>query len=220
RVSRGGVQHVAVIVTRVRDHEHRVGARTLRVVGGSAAAPEDRQLGRLADACERAAHDDGLRAVRLRDARGVRPVDVDDHRDAVSLGDRLAESSRAPFQRQTDRNRSGTLILVRARTVLVPMLVTLVLPAAGAAGLISGTARAGRLGGTVKADRIDTLFGGVDRVKCGKGVDAVTADPGDSVAADCEYVSRPISSDTLVAAAGQHQTEVEPSVAGWGSTAV
>src|SRR5262249_58726939 len=47
------------------------------------------------------------------------------------------------------------------------------------------------------------------------------ADSGDRVARDCEFVSRRISVDTLVAAPGsQHQTEVEPSVAGWGSTAV
>jgi hypothetical protein len=100
------------------------------------------------------------------------------------------------------------------------MLIALVLPAAGAAALIVGTARSERISGTAKADRIDALFGGIDRVKCGRGVDAVTADRGDSVASDCELVTRPISSDTLGSAPGQHQTQVEPSVAGWDSTAV
>ena len=55
---------------------------------------------------------------------------------------------------------------------------------------------------------------------CGRGIDAVTADPADRIGSDCELVSRRISVDTLAAAQGQHQTEVEPSVAAWGSTAV
>jgi len=86
--------------------------------------------------------------------------------------------------------------------------------------LIQGTARPDRLKGTAKPDRIDAVFGGTDRVNCGKSIDIVTADPVDKVARDCEFVSRRVSVDTLSAAPGQHQTEVEPSVAGWGSTAV
>jgi hypothetical protein len=101
------------------------------------------------------------------------------------------------------------------------VLVVALLPASAAAALIQGTTRADRLKGTAKADRIDAVFGGTDRVSCGMGIDVVTADPGDKVARDCEVVSRRISSDTLVSAPGsQHQTEVEPSVAAWGSTAV
>jgi hypothetical protein len=46
------------------------------------------------------------------------------------------------------------------------------------------------------------------------------ADPTDVVASDCEYVSRRISVDTLTSAGGQHQTEVEPSAAAFGSTVV
>src|SRR5262245_11160113 len=46
------------------------------------------------------------------------------------------------------------------------------------------------------------------------------ADTADVVAADCEYVSRRISTDSLGSAGGQHQTEVEPSAAAWGSTVV
>src|SRR5262245_41642418 len=101
------------------------------------------------------------------------------------------------------------------------MLIALALPAAGAGRLIARTAHSERISGTAKSDRIDALFGGADRVKCGKGIDTVTADRGDTVASDCEFVSRLISTDTLVAAPGsQHGTEVEPSAAGWGSTAV
>ena len=55
---------------------------------------------------------------------------------------------------------------------------------------------------------------------CGRGVDAVTADLADTVARDCEFVSRRISADSLTSAGGQHQTQVEPSVAGAGTTAV
>ena len=98
--------------------------------------------------------------------------------------------------------------------------MALALPAAGAGGLLVGKAGPQRLSGTAKADRIDALFGGVDRVKCGKGIDTVTADRGDRVASDCEFVSRLISTDTLGSSPGQHGTEVEPSAAGWGSTAV
>src|SRR5262245_49760173 len=96
----------------------------------------------------------------------------------------------------------------------------LVAPAAAAAALIQGTARADRVRGTTGADRIDVLFGSNDRVVCGRGTDAVMADPADVVASDCEYVSRRISVDSLVSAGGQHQTQVEPSAAAVGSTVV
>jgi hypothetical protein len=109
---------------------------------------------------------------------------------------------------------------VRACGALVAFVVLLVLPAGAGAALISGTPKPDRITGTANADRIDAVFGGVDHVRCGKGVDAVTADAADVVASDCELVSRVISTDTLGSAAGQHGTEVEPSVAGWGSTAV
>ncbi len=98
--------------------------------------------------------------------------------------------------------------------------LTLLAPAATAAAIIPGTAHPDRVKGTARADRIDVVFGAADRVVCGKGVDVVTADLTDKVAADCELVSRRISVDTLTGAPGQHQTQVEPSVAGAGSTAV
>jgi hypothetical protein len=100
------------------------------------------------------------------------------------------------------------------------MALALLAPAAATAALIQGTARPDRLKGTARADRIDSVFGGTNRVNCGQGIDTVTADPADKVGRDCEVVSRRISVDTLTAAPGQHQTEVEPSVAGWSSTAV
>ena len=48
----------------------------------------------------------------------------------------------------------------------------------------------------------------------------MTADQTDPVARDCEVVSRRISVDALAAPGAQHQTEVEPSALGWGSTVV
>jgi hypothetical protein len=103
---------------------------------------------------------------------------------------------------------------VRASTAVVLTSFALLSPALAAASSVQ------RIDGTKKADRIDAVFGGADRVACGKGVDAVTADLADNVARDCELVSRRISTDTLTAAGGQHQTQVEPSVAGAGMTAV
>jgi hypothetical protein len=109
---------------------------------------------------------------------------------------------------------------VGASPAFASFVVALVVPAVAAAAVIQGTPRPDRLTGTAKADRIDVLFGAADRVTCGKGIDAVTADPADKIAGDCEFVSRRISNDTLTSFPGQHQTEVEPSVAGWGATAV
>jgi hypothetical protein len=109
---------------------------------------------------------------------------------------------------------------VRARPALLSVALALLAPATAAAAVIQGTTAADRLRGTAKADRIDAVFGATDAVSCGKGVDVVTADLTDKVAKDCEFVSRRISVDTLGNAPGQHQTEVEPSVAAWNSTAV
>ena len=100
------------------------------------------------------------------------------------------------------------------------VVLALLVPAAATAAVIQGTTRPDRLKGTAKADRIEAVFGATDRVTCGKGVDVVTADLADKVSRDCEFVSRRISADTLATSPGQHQTEVEPSVAGWGPTAV
>jgi hypothetical protein len=100
------------------------------------------------------------------------------------------------------------------------MVLALLAPAAAAATVIEGAGRPARVQGTAKADRIDVVFGTTAQVGCGKGTDVVTADAGDKIARDCEFVSRRISVDTLAAAPGQHQTEVEPSAAAWSSTVV
>jgi hypothetical protein len=103
---------------------------------------------------------------------------------------------------------------------MILVALALTAPVAAAGAFIPGSTVADRIRGTARADRIDVLFGGTDRVTCSRGIDAVTADPADRIGSDCELVSRRISVDTLAAAPGQHQTEVEPSVAAWGSTAV
>jgi hypothetical protein len=70
-------------------------------------------------------------------------------------------------------------------------------------------------------DRIAVQYDGArDRVRCGKGRDAVTADGIDSVASDCELVSRLVSRDTSGGTEGQHETQVEPSALAAGSTIV
>ena len=56
---------VAVLVVLLCDHEDGVRAGAHRVLGSAAASPEDRQLRRVAQAGERAAHDDRLGAVSL-----------------------------------------------------------------------------------------------------------------------------------------------------------
>jgi hypothetical protein len=109
---------------------------------------------------------------------------------------------------------------MRARPVFLLALLALAAPGAAPAASINGTARNDRIRGTAKADLIDVVAGGHDTVSCGKGIDVVNADQTDSVARDCEVVSRRISVDTLVTPAAQHQTEVEPSALGWGSTVV
>ncbi len=84
-------------------------------------------------------------------------------------------------------------------TVAVALLV--VIPPASAA----------TIAGTRGADRIVAHGNGTrDRISCGAGRDIVTADPDDRVAADCEVLSRQLSSDATTTAGAQHQTQVEP----------
>jgi hypothetical protein len=104
--------------------------------------------------------------------------------------------------------------------IVLALAVLLVLPAPAAAKTIIGTAKAERLVGTQKADLIDSVGGGRDTVVCKRGRDIVTADSADRVGADCEVVSRRVSFDTLTTSSGQHQTQVEPSIAANGSTVV
>jgi hypothetical protein len=109
---------------------------------------------------------------------------------------------------------------MRARLVLIVAVLALTAPAVALTASIHGTARNDRIIGTAKADLIDMVGGGRDTISCGKGYDVVTADASDSVARDCELVSRRVSFDTLTPPEAQHQTEVEVSALGVGSTVV
>src|SRR4051812_15645515 len=109
---------------------------------------------------------------------------------------------------------------MRARLLLLAAVLSLVIPAVLPAASINGGPRNDRIRGTVKADLIDVVGGGKDTVSCGKRLDIVTADKTDVVSRDCEVVSRQISADGLTLPAAQHQTEVEPSAFGWGSSVV
>lgn len=133
-------------------------------------------------------------------------------------------------------------------TGVVLSLSTLGLATAARGDRLLGTAGPDRLLGTALPDTLlgrggndflagrggrDVLSGGpdddriaaqadaaVDRVLCGSGRDIVTAEPADRVAADCEVVSRQVSRDTLTGERSQHETQVEPSSAAFGSTIV
>ncbi len=71
------------------------------------------------------------------------------------------------------------------------------------------------------ADRIAASYdGGRDAVRCGPGADIVNADLVDSVAADCELVSRRLSRDPYTTADAQHETQVEPDSLTIGRTTV
>lgn len=106
------------------------------------------------------------------------------------------------------------------RTLALLAVLACAAPAAALAKDVHGKAAPERITGTAKADRIDVAGGGADRVACGRGTDVVEADAADGIAADCEYVARRISIDTTTARIAQHQTEVESSAFGWGSTVV
>ena len=105
------------------------------------------------------------------------------------------------------------------RRAALALAVFLALPGSAAAKTIIGTAKAERLVGTRTADQVDAVGGGRDTVACRGGRDIVTADGTDRVGADCETVSRRVSIDALTTP-GQHQTQVEPSIAANGSTVV
>lgn len=105
------------------------------------------------------------------------------------------------------------------RRVAIALALFVALSGSAAAQTILGTAKAERLRGTTTADLIDAVGGGRDTVICRAGRDVVTADQSDRIGSDCEVVSRRISTD-LLTGPGQHQTQVEPSVAASGSTLV
>jgi hypothetical protein len=86
--------------------------------------------------------------------------------------------------------------------------------------VLVATASAARVHGTKHADRIDSVNGRRDVVSCGRGRDLATVDGFDRVARDCEVVTRRISRDPYRGAPSQHETEVEPDSAAFGSTVV
>jgi hypothetical protein len=69
-------------------------------------------------------------------------------------------------------------------------------------------------------DRVAAQDGYVDKVACGAGLDVVTADLEDAVAADCETVSRQVARDRTDLWYAQHETQVEPDSFAWGKTIV
>jgi len=87
-------------------------------------------------------------------------------------------------------------------------------------GVILGTPAPDRIVGGAGNDFIQAAWGGADRVDCGGGFNVVSADLGDTVAADCQVVSRRLSVDTSTNAASQHETAVEPAAAAAGATVV
>jgi BNR repeat-like domain len=113
---------------------------------------------------------------------------------------------------------------------LLPVLLPLLLLASTAtAATIRGSSRSDLILGTQKPDRVfaargndlvQAAFGGKDRVDCGRGLDVVSADGTDSVAANCEVVSRRLSVDPYANADSQHETAVEPDSFSFGSTVV
>jgi len=117
---------------------------------------------------------------------------------------------------------------VRLSGLLAVAGIALVLAASAGARLIVGTPRADLLLGTATADRIgagagndriDVAGGGRDRVSCGPGADLVAVDASDTVASDCETVTRLISTDPF-RGSGIHASEAEPDSFASGSTVV
>jgi len=108
------------------------------------------------------------------------------------------------------------------RLLLAAVVCLLAGLGAGPAGAkdVVAPARGGAVVGTNKADRISAAGGGVDTIRCKGGRDIVTADPGDTVAADCEVVSLRVSHDPYRNATSQHQAQVEPDSFAFGSTEV
>ncbi len=81
----------------------------------------------------------------------------------------------------------------------------------GGADLIAGGAGRDAMLGGAGNDRVVAQDDGEhDTVRCGAGRDIVTAELADTVASDCEVVSRQLSRDAYTDFRSQHQTQVEP----------
>jgi hypothetical protein len=114
------------------------------------------------------------------------------------------------------------------RRLIVPLVFLLVASTATAATirgtkvgeLIIGTQGTDRVLSGPGGDRVQLAFGGADSVDCGPGLDVVSADAADRVAASCEIVSRRISVDPYANSDSQHETAVEPDSFSFGNTVV
>ena len=91
----------------------------------------------------------------------------------------------------------------------------------GATDFLHGGAGRDLLDAGAGNDRVAAQYDGArDRVVCGAGIDVANADLLDSVAADCELVSRRISRDPYTNLESQHETQVEPDSLTVGRTTV
>ncbi|MDX6486283.1 MAG: hypothetical protein QOF43_1436 [Gaiellaceae bacterium] len=115
------------------------------------------------------------------------------------------------------------------RRVLLLAFLLLLLASSATAATIRGTKAGESIVGSPGADRIlagagpdrvQAAFGGNDAVDCGPGVDIVSADAADKVAANCEIVSRRLSVDPYSNSDSQHETAVEPDSFSFGSAVV
>jgi len=119
--------------------------------------------------------------------------------------------------RRADASPRGGLAAVRAAATLAPLrrLLPLLL-----VFVLASTAAAATVRGTKQPDLLQTAFTSSDTVSCGRGVDIVSADAADKVAADCETVSRRLSVDPYANRDSQHETAVEPDDFAYGDMVV
>lgn len=113
------------------------------------------------------------------------------------------------------------------RRLLIALALVFAAPAAAATihapkhgGTVLGTPAPDHINGGPGNDFVQAAWGGKDTVDCGRGLNVVVADLGDTVAANCQIVSRRLSVDPSTNPAGQHETAVEPAEAAWGATVV
>jgi hypothetical protein len=119
---------------------------------------------------------------------------------------RPAQGLPLPVPGRRERRR-----LALRRPLLVVGLLALVLVSA---------ATASRIRGTNGPDHLQAVNGHRDVLSCGRGYDLATVDGADRVTRDCEVVTREASRDPYENSASQHETEVEPDSAAFGTTVV